>query len=130
MELKKGMWVITNDRMKLGQIKDFCTCDMCKERGFYEPIINNHIYINNYDKSRGFHGYKFYDNLIDLVKKGDYVNGSKVENIIESGVCDDEEITYRKILLEKGRILVNDEINNIVTKEQFEEIRIYVERND
>ena len=81
MELKKGMWVITNDRMKLGQIKDFCTCDMCKERGFYEPIINNHIYITNYDKSRGFHGYKFYDNLIDLVKEGDYVNGERINFI-------------------------------------------------
>ena len=51
MELKVGMWVITNDRMEIGKIKDFCTCEMCEERGFYEPIIDNpNIFITNYDK--------------------------------------------------------------------------------
>lgn len=30
MELKVGMWVITNDRMEIGKIKDFCTCEMCE----------------------------------------------------------------------------------------------------
>ena len=68
MELKKGMWVITNDRMEIGQIKDFCTCKMCEERGFYEPIIDNpNIFITNYDKECKFHGYKFYDSIIELI---------------------------------------------------------------
>lgn len=56
MELKVGMYVMTNDRMKIGQIKGFCTCAMCEERGFYEPIIDGDIIITDYDKSQGFHG--------------------------------------------------------------------------
>lgn len=121
LELKKGMWVITNDRMKLGQIKDFCTCDMCKERGFYEPIINNHIYITNYDKSRGFHGYKFYDNLIDLVKEGDYVNGERINFITNK----------RELLTDGGYNILKkyNSITSIVTKEQFNSCKYVVERD-
>lgn len=118
MKLKKGMWVITNDRMQIGQIKDFCTCDMCKERGFYEPIINNHIYITNYDKSRGFHGYKFYDNLIGLVKEGDYVNGERINFITNK----------RELLTDGGYNILKkyNSITSIVTKEQFESIKYEV----
>lgn len=122
MELKKGMWVITNDRMNIGKIKDFCTCKMCEERGFYEPIIDNpNIFITNYDKERKFHGYKFYDNIIDLIEPGDYVNGYKVTYI------DD----HNKILRVDGfswgtNIIENEDIKSIVTKEQFESIKYEV----
>ena len=34
MELKVGMYVITNDRMKIGKIKGFCTCEMCEKKRF------------------------------------------------------------------------------------------------
>lgn len=137
MELKKGMWVITNDRMKLGQIKDFCTCDMCKERGFYEPIITNNIYITDYDKSLGFHGYKFYENLIDLIQIGDYVNGMCViakDSDNRLYVAEDlGEPYYREFyngcfdytLLETD----NFKIKDIVTKEQFNACKYVVERD-
>ena len=111
MELKKGMYVMTNDRMKIGKIKDFCTCEMCEKREFYEPVIDTDICITDYDKSRGFHGYKFYANLIDLIEVGDYVNGKEVTyvypNLIKVDSTDIWEIHSR-------------DIKSIVTKEQFE----------
>lgn len=118
MELRKGMYVMTNDRMEIGKIKGFCTCAMCKERGFYEPIIDGDICITDYDKSRGFHGYKFYDNLIDLIEAGDYVNGYKViyvyPNLIKVDSTDIWEIHSR-------------DIKSIVTKEMFNSVKYEVE---
>ena len=129
MELKKGMWVITNDRMELGQIKDFCTCEMCEKRGFYEPIIgsNSHMYITDYDKSQGFHGYKFYDNLIDLIEVGDYVNGEKVT----SAEPVDEKDTDRYLGFGNYDYYIHtsEDIKNIVTKEQFNSMKYVVERD-
>lgn len=135
MELKVGMYVITNDRMKIGKIKGFCTCEMCEKRGFYEPIIDGDIIITDYDKSRGFHGYKFYDNPIDLIEVGDYVNGMEViakdsDNRLyvpnDLGEPYDREFyngCFEYTLLE----VENFKIKNIVTKEQFESIKYEVE---
>ena len=127
MELKKGMWVITNDRMELGQIKDFCTCEKCEKRGFYEPIITNHIYITDYDKSRSFHGYKFYDNLIDLIEAGDYVNGYKVLFI---DAFFNKGKNVKCINNEEERVCFYEEdIKDIITKEQFNSMKYVVERD-
>lgn len=118
MELKVGMYVMTNDRMQIGKIKGFCTCEMCEKRGFYEPIIDGDIIITDYDKSQGFHGYKFYDNPIDLIEIGDYINGYKVTyvypNLIKVDSTDIWEIHSR-------------DIKSIVTKEQFNSVKYEVE---
>ena len=117
MELKRGMWVITNDRMEIGKIKDFCTCKMCEERGFYEPIIDNpNIFITNYDKECKFHGYKFYDNIIDLIKPGDYVNGT----IVSQSYLDNKKYIAPEIVTN------NYGIKSIVTKEMFDSIKYEV----
>lgn len=120
MELKKGMWVITNDRMEIGKIKDFCTCKMCEERGFYEPIIDNpNIFITNYDKECKFHGYKFYDSLIELIEPGDYVNGCIVINVsFDSLGLIVETINYDKFR--------EQDIKSVVTKEMFDSIKYEV----
>lgn len=110
MELKEGMYVMTNDRMKIGQIKGFCTCEMCEKRGFYEPIIDGDIIITDYDKSQGFHGYKFYDNLIDLIEVGDYVNDEYVDLF---------SLDYYKKHPER--------IKSIVTKEMIDSVKYEVE---
>lgn len=126
MELKVGMYIITNDRMKIGKIKGFCTCAMCEERGFYEPIIDGDIIITDYDKSQGFHGYKFYDNPIDLIEVGDYVNGKRVYNIsIVDGLkyLDVEVEDY----LSDTPFINDDQITSIVTKEQFDSMKYEVE---
>lgn len=126
MELKVGMYVMTNDRMKIGRIKDFCTCEMCEKRGFYEPIIDENIFITDYDKSQSYHGYKFYDNLIDLIEVGDYVNGVEVigkefdnfnKEYLQCGVGDYVICTFE----------VKD-IKTILTKEQFENMAYKIEK--
>ena len=124
MELRKGMYVMTNDRMKIGQIKGFCTCEMCEKRGFYEPIIDGDIIITDYDKSQEFHGYKFYDNLIDLIEIGDYVNGDKVtEEMIKMR---DEQGVFG--LPDKNKVFIDEiKVKNIVTKEQFNSVKYEVE---
>ena len=126
MELRKGMYVMTNDRMKIGQIKGFCTCEMCEERGFYEPIIDGDIIITDYDKSQGFHGYKFYDNPINLIEVGDYVNGYRVysggKNHFDYILTWDEESDYYMKIE-----LPSVDIKSIVTKEQFDSVKYEVE---
>ena len=117
MELRKGMYVMTNDRMEIGKIKSFCTCAMCKERGFYEPIIDGGICITDYDKSRGFHGYKFYDNLIDLIEAGDYVNGKEVTEVMRDEEGNVTDIVYTEEVEGQSYSLLP--IKDIVTREYF-----------
>lgn len=82
MKLKVGMYVSTTDRKEIGKITHFCECEYCKERGYLEPVIDNpNIFITLIDMDNKFHGYKFYDTLMDLIQVGDYVNGSKVIDI-------------------------------------------------
>ena len=120
--MDRGMYIITNNRMNIGKIKDFCTCKMCEGRGFYEPIIDNlNIFITNYDKEHNFNGYKFYDNIIDLVRAGDYVNGNKVIRIETSSYSEDKNV---KIIVCCGDddyySYYNEDIKTILTKEQYE----------
>lgn len=142
MELKVGMYVITNDRMKIGKIKGFCTCEMCEKRGFYEPIIDEDIIITDYDKSQGFHGYKLYDNPIDLIEVGDYVNGYKVVRIFTNVfnnkkvlICSqkqkEEDFDYSDDISDymsnEFIHIYNEDIKSIVTKEQFASVKYEVE---
>lgn len=115
---------MTNDRMKIGKIKGFCTCEMCEKRGFYEPIIDGDIIITDYDKYQGFHGYKFYDNPIDLIEVGDYVNGDKVtEEMIKMR---DKQGVFG--LPDKHRVFIDEiKVKNILTKEQFDSVKYEVE---
>lgn len=127
MELRKGMYVMTNDRMKIGKIKGFCTCAMCEERGFYEPIIDGDIIITDYDKSQGFHGYKFYDNPIDLIEIGDYVNGYLVTGF-DYQCSPNKKVVFSNVRLDGTGIKIPaKDIKSIVTKEQFNSVKYEVE---
>ena len=75
---KVGDEVITSDG-RVGTITDICTCDKCKERGFYEPRINTEtgiydIWITDTDKNNGF---------ISYYKIGDRVFGNVDEEQID-----------------------------------------------
>lgn len=77
---KVGDKVITSTG-QVGIITDICTCDKCKDRGFYEPVVevevgNGSIWITNNDKRVNFRS--FY-------KIGDQIFG----NIDEDCVLDD-----------------------------------------
>ena len=86
---KVGDEVITDDGC-VGTITDICTCDHCKKRGFYEPIvqmkIGSQIYITDTDKENGF---------ISYYKIGDRVFG----NINDKHLWKHRE-TYQKAIEE------------------------------
>lgn len=67
---------------EVGRITDICTCDKCKERGFYEPTVeveigNCSIYITDTDKRNGFSS--FY-------KIGDQVFGNIDEDAVKDSI--------------------------------------------
>ena len=130
MELKVGMYVITDDRMKIGKIKGFCTCEMCEKRGFYEPIIDGDIIITDYDKSRGFHGYKFYDNLIDLIEVGGVIETPKgifqVGYIENNVIYTDDSKVIACLRKDEHLCFENNTIKSIITKEQFNSVKYEV----
>ena len=78
---KVGDEVITSTG-EVGKIISFCTCQFCKERGFYEPTVedeigNDPIYITNIDKRNGFSS--FY-------KIGDKVFGNIDEDAVKDSI--------------------------------------------
>ena len=96
---KVGDEVITSTG-EVGIITDICTCNKCKERGFYEPTVeveigNNSIYITDNDKRNNFSS--FY-------KIGDKVFGNidedTVKNSIKSAKDQIKKLRYELIELE------------------------------
>ena len=96
-----------------------------KKRGFYEPIIDGDIIITDYDKSQGFHGYKFYDNPIDLIEFGDYVNGKEVTEIMKDEEGNVTDVLFTEEVESQSYSLLP--IKSIVTKEQFAFVKYEVE---
>ena len=78
---KVGDEVITSTG-EAGTIISFCTCQFCKERGFYEPTVENEIgndpiYITDIDKRNGFSS--FY-------KIGDQIFGNIDEDAVKDSI--------------------------------------------
>ena len=85
---KVGDKVITSTG-EVGRITHICTCNFCRDRGFYEPTVeveigNNAIYITDSDKRNNFRS--FY-------KIGDQVFG----NIDEDVVLDEIKSTKEEV---------------------------------
>lgn len=137
MKIEIGMFVRTKDGIvaKCDEIiKEF---DISFDRDVFKAFDNHNPdcmeipwkYINEYIKKYSF-------NIIDVIEIGDYVNGHKVIDIIEADVYGDEELTDRQIITEytsysaqNKTILNNADINQVVTKEQFESMKYVVERD-
>lgn len=125
MELKEGMYV-RDEYYGIGQVKDICTCEECKKRGFYEPIISyaNHTeYVSSYNNMQLYEG-KASHNIIDLIEVGDIVTTKHLgleKEYIE--VIDNE--TSLEILKSyfKEKSL---ELISVVTKQQFESMQYEV----
>ena len=65
-------------------------------------------------------------NIVDLLEVGDYVNGEKITRVIPQDICGDEVLDYQHIFVNDKEIFKH-EINSIVTKELFENIKYEVE---
>jgi hypothetical protein len=63
---KVGDKVITDDG-RTGTITDICTCDRCKERGFYEPTVDFGDYTDYIMFSEKNDGFKSYYQIGDRV---------------------------------------------------------------
>lgn len=115
MKLEAGMYVRLHG--KIGKIEHICMCEQCKLRGFYEPVVdfghNDSDYVSIYWKD----DLKASHNIIDLIEVGDYVNGVLVESIYSR---EEDKMCFHTFGTEIMIEVTKENINNIVTKEQFE----------
>lgn len=110
MKLEVGQFA----RLKSGYI-----CKIINVNDFREPNMKYGVEAN-YLKDVMFIGdddvVKASYNIIDVLEKGDYVNGVEVINI------DDEWITMSDMQVPILKSIANGMIKTIVTKEQFEQM--------
>ncbi len=123
MKLEVGMYVRTN---KVG-IKKIYKIDNNKTKYKYLYKLKNQDGDGCIDLGVlcGDDIIKFSYSIIDILEKGDYVNGSKVVNINYDLNYDEdivESITIFDYSIEGNDILYNEDIKSIVTKEQFEQM--------
>ena len=125
MELKVGMYVRFNYHrvtipIQISKIKEKYYDEMEK---YYYYLTDNGLIISeeNIIKSN--------ENIIDLIEIGDYVNGHKVIEIIKDF----------KVIVDKSELntsdgnyylktFTNNQIKDIVTKEQFETMKYIIEK--
>ena len=129
MKLKEGMYVRTENGIieKVNRIYDRHTTDniVVWLNGYGD---GRSVFIDDFEEikyqsinARGFIKKEPSFNIIDLIEVGDYVNGSKVMNIVEENetkylVLDRDEVYYDSCLEPSSK----KDIKSIVTKEQFE----------
>ena len=125
-ELKVGMYIryiptqgnYTQKISKITKTKN-CMLDMA----YYLDNSEEPVFSSHFDDIVGVS-----ENIIDLIKPGDYVNGYKVIEIIKDF----------KVIVDKSELNTNDgnyylksftnhQIKSIVTKEQFESMKYIVE---
>lgn len=130
MELKEGMYVRTKDGLIDKVIIDYkgcCNSTTCN----CKHVSCEHNYYDEEDIV------KTSDNPIDLIEVGDYVNGYKVsEIIIDKDISDNDKLKFGDddlVLTFKSNhdtyYLYIEDIENVVTKEQFDSMK-YVIKGD
>lgn len=124
-EIEVGEYV----RTKNGTIKrclkttyDFEDNLYCNEFITVEPfVISDNIKIHRCIAKKEI--VKYSKNIIDLIEVGDYVNGYKVAGVSDNGGTSEKEIMIEIPYEETyNQHSLNEEIRNIVTKEQFNNI--------
>lgn len=123
MELKKGMYIRTKKGIgKINEIRDFMGVlefHLDSNIGKIHNVTDN-TYWNNVDDIIGEPS----EHLIDLIEVGDYVNGVKVTEIKDGKPYhEDYNDPYFSYYFEENNI------KDIVTKEQFNACKYVVERD-
>ena len=126
MELKEGMYVRT-------KLNDFCNLVAIRKIEEIDEDDDNKFWIDDYiidtfgdeqNKLSEEDVDKASDDITDLIKAGDYVNGVKVtEEMIKMR---DKQGVFG--LPDKHRVFIDEiKVKNIVTKEQFASVKYEVE---
>lgn len=122
-ELKVGMYIryiptqgnYTQKISKITKTKN-CMLDMA----YYLDNSEEPVFSSHFDDIVGVSEY-----IIDLIKIGDYVNGKEVAEILTDEHGDVTDIVYLEEV--EGQAYSLQPIKNIVTKEQFENMKYIVE---
>lgn len=113
-EIKVGEYVRDKDGciIKVKEIQDYSA----EDDYWYEEKILKGIWKSMVVKHS--------PNIIDLVQEGDYVNGSKVIDIIEAPF----RAVYTENQEQKLALIpiINEQIKNVVTHEQFNQVKYEV----
>lgn len=134
MELKKGMYVRTKKGIgKINEIRDFMGVlefHLDSNIGKIHNVTDN-TYWNNVDDIIGEPS----EHLIDLIEVGDYVNGNKVTKLsfdklllhCKTIECHQEDLSrgYEGVTF----MYTNNDIKDVITKEQFNACKYVVERD-
>ena len=127
MEISKGMYIRFNGFIsKIGHINTSKKGNTYVQ--FKQPNgLLAHTRIENIDRASF--------NIIDLIKVGDYVNGNKVTKLgfdklllhCKTIECHQEDLSrgYEGVTF----VYTNNDIKDVVTKEQFNACKYVVERN-
>lgn len=111
-EIKVGEWARTIG----GIIQRVTKIKKCEDGDVHIHLDNNFIFY------RPKEIVKHSKNIIDLIEVGDYVNGGKVVEIDASKDWIDNS--------EEDRVLRQEDIKSIVTKEQFSSVEYRLEEGD
>jgi len=114
MKLEVGMYVRTDNGMKLGKV---IKIHNLKTKTWYE--LDTKIRVDNSQLTKK----KIKNNIIDLIEVGDYVNG-----LLVTRICEDNE-TKKKFINLYGSISEweEEDIKSIVTKEMYSSVEYRVE---
>ena len=121
MELKKGMYIRSKDKNGVQYIRKIV--ELPEDVRYGSIKVDKDIYNSCAVSKKNVLKVSF--NLIDLIEVGDYINGLPVTFVyIPDGVKASYFLlgTYQKHF-------INEDIKDIVTKEQFEACKYVVERN-
>lgn len=119
------------NKIKVGEYVRTISGNIDKVDALY-GMIENTILLENHKWQSTKNILKHSKNIIDLIEVGDYVNGKKIEAILDGGFKS-EGVAERVLCfetdfpIEKGlRCYHNYDIKSIVTKEQFSEMEYKV----
>lgn len=134
MEISKGMYIRFKDNKGIQYIGKLININEYREPCFKYAIevnwYDDYIFIGDDDIL------KVSFNIIDLIEVGDYVNGNKVTKLgfdklllhCKTIECHQEDLSrgYEGVTF----VYTNNDITDIVTKEQFNSMKYVVERDD
>lgn len=113
-EIEVGEWIRSKDRF-IGKVQKINYDNM--EKSNYYICEKDNVMASNYLENIAKHSKQ----LIDLIEVGDFVNGYRVENVINEGPCPSGKCVDIDSSKDSSECtLWEEDIQTILTKEQME----------